>query len=182
MKKWSIALSILVVVAVTAYLGYRYYVPKAIAEAISSEEGSSIMPEKVQKKVKDFKVKVDENIEKLPELMEDVKIEYEDLLVIIDELDADEFFIAYDELKLREWDTTDDVFNIALKHISLEGYDLEKFRNTFNSNASVQKIEQWMKIIEDNELLTSMSIPVAKETAKRVLESKKEKILQKLEE
>jgi len=180
MKKWIIFLSILAVLTLLGYWAYRYYAPKVIANALVSEEGMSAMPEKVQRKVEALKTGVDNNIEKLPELMKELDVDFEDIEVMIDRADPDQFFDALDELKLQDWQTTDEVFDIGMKHISIEGYDLEKFRSSFNEYASIPKIQRMMEVVEQNEFITTMSVPVAKETAKRILRSKKEEILEKL--
>ncbi len=182
MKRLAIVIVILGVIGLIGYKVYEYYIPRAISKALTSGESSEILPTNVKKKVGTLKTKVDKNIDKLPSLMKQANITYDDLYVMIDKADADQFFAAFDEVKLADWETTNEVFDIGLKHISIDGYDLESFREPFNSYATTDKINQWMEIIEKNKLLASMSIPMAKETAKTLLETKKEDILKKMEE
>lgn len=181
MKKLTTFIIVLIVLASAGYLIYQFYLPKVVANALTSDDGMKMMPLKVKEEVEELKVQVSENMDKLPQLMEESKIEYEDLITIIDEADPDQFIETLEELKLNQWETADDAFDIAMKNIDIDGYDLEKFRTAFKNNASKEKIAQWVSMVEENELLTSLSIPMAKEIAKRVLESKKEEIIQELE-
>ena len=181
MKKLLITFLVIAVLAFIGYLVYQYYVPKAIANAITSQEDVDMVPSKIQNKVKELRIQVDENVDKVPELMIEAGVDYEDLVAMVDKAEPDQFFDVIEELKLQNWETTDDVFDIGLKHIEIEGYDLEKFRPIFNDYVTLDKIENGLGVLDENEFLAKMSIPVAKETARKILESRKEEILQKLE-
>ena len=180
MKKWILILFIGLLAF--CYWTYKYYAPKAIAKALISDETSGLVPQKLHKKVEALKEEVDENVNKLPRLLRESAIEYEDLAVIIDNVEADQLLEAFEEVKSQNWETTDEVFDIGVKHIELEVYELEKFRSLFNAYATKEKIEELVAIAEENQLLTNLSIPLLKETAKSILESRKEEILQKLKQ
>jgi vacuolar-type H+-ATPase subunit I/STV1 len=68
-----------------------------------------------------------------------------------------------------------------VKHIKINGYDLEIFRSAFVQHVTVEDINKAIRKIEENDLLASMSIPVAKETVKKVLESSRQEIQQELQ-
>jgi hypothetical protein len=176
MKKLIKFVLILAVIGVIAYAGYRYYLPSMIAEALISDEPSSLVPAEMQEKVERVKLKIDEEIEKLPAFMKENKIEYEDIQVIVDRADPDQFIDAYREIATTRITSTDQVFDIGMKHIRISGYDLEIFRAAFVENTSVEDIQKAIVKYEDNEFLTNMSFPVIKETAKKLLDSKKTEI------
>ena len=180
MKKWIIFLFILGAIAAGIYWAYTVYVPRKVADALVSEDGMAALPEKIQEQAKALKTEVEKQVAKVPELMEEADLEYKDLVNIIDEVDTDQVLDAFEELKLRDWKTTDDVFDIGLKHVSIPDYDLERFRSAFNDAVTTARVEEVLDAMEESKLLTSMSIPMIKETAKRLMETKKEEIEQKL--
>lgn len=180
MKKWVTFLIILCVLAIAIVWVYRFYFPQVVAEALVSEDSIAALPEQVQEQVKAIKSEVDKQMEKVPELMEEAELEYNDLVVIIEEIDSDQLLNALEELKSKNWQTTDEVFDIGLKHVSLKGYDLEKFRSSFNEAISEEQIEEVLNALGESQLLTSMSIQVMKEAARKLIEAKKEEIEEKL--
>lgn len=166
---------------VVCFFLLKRYVPVFIASSLTSDSESSVIPEKIAKKVDVVKTKVDDNVRKLPELMKNANLSYDDIMIMIDKSDPDEFITAYESLKNSDWLNENEAYDIAMDHISIEGYDLEMFRSTFVENVSTNKIKQMINIIEDNELISSISIPLAKATAKQILQSKKQFIVQELE-
>ena len=176
MKKLIIFVLMLAVIGAIAYAGYRYYLPSMIAETLMSDEPSSLVPAEMQEKVEAVKLKIDKEIEKLPVFMKEHKIVYEDLQVMIDRADPDQFIDAYVELATTRITSADQVFDIGMKHVRISGYDLEVFRAAFVENTSVEDIQKVIDKVEDNEFLTNMSFPVIKETAKKLLDSKKTEI------
>ena len=173
MKKLIKFVLVLAVIGLIAYAGYRYYLPSMIAETLISDEPSSLVPAEMQEKVEAVKLKIDKEIEKLPVFMKENKIAYKDLQVMIDRADPDQFIDAYVEIATTRITSTDQVFDIGMKHIRISGYDLEIFRAAFVENTSVEDIQKAIAKFDDYEFLTNMSFPVIKETAKKLLDSKK---------
>ncbi len=176
MKKLIGFVLILALIGVIGYVGYRYYLPSKIAETLTSDEPSGLVPAGMQKKVEAVKIKVDKEIEKLPVFMKENKIAYEDLQVMIDRADPDQFIDAYVEIATTRITSTNQAFDIGMKHIKIGGYDLEIFREAFIKNVSIEDMQEAIARYEDNEFLTTMSIPIIKQTAKKLLESKKVEI------
>jgi hypothetical protein len=173
MKRLIKFVLILAVLGVIAYAGYRYYLPSMIAETLISDEPSSLMPAELQEKVDTVKLKINKEIEKLPAFMKENKIAYEDLQIMVDRADPAQFISAYQEIATTRITSTNQVFDIGMKYIEISGYDLEIFRAAFVKNTSVEDIQKAITKYEDNEFLTNMSFPVIKETAKKLLDSKK---------
>jgi hypothetical protein len=176
MKKLFKFVLILAVIGVIAYAGYRYYLPSMIAETLMSDEPSSLVPARMQEKVETVKLKINKEIKKLPAFMKENKMAYEDLQIMIDRADPAQFISAYQEIATTRITSTNQVFDIGMKHIRISGYDLEIFRAAFVKNTSVGNIQKTIDKYEDNEFLTNMSFPVIKETAKKLLDSKKTEI------
>lgn len=172
---------ILGLLALVVYVGYTIYLPKAMTQALVENQDLERLPDQIKEEVALVKEEVEKQMDKLPELMKESDIEYEDLVAAIDEVDVDQIGSVIEELKLNNWETPDDVFDIATNHIELEGFDLEKLRPLFNEYVSQERIHELIERAEKNEFLTLLGIPMAKEFAKGILESKKDEILLQLE-
>jgi len=181
MKKLLKFVLIVLVLGLAAYGAYRFYLPSLIAEALTSDQPSALVPSAVREKLAKLKPEVDREIKKVPVFLKEHKIGYEDLQNIIDRASPNDFLEAYYEIAATRITSTNQVFDIGMKHIKINGYDLEIFRNLFIQNVTVEDINKAIKKIEENELLTSMSITVAKETLKKVLESSRQEIKQELD-
>jgi len=180
MKKLLKFLLVVALLGLIVYAGYRYYLPSMIAKTLTSEEPSALVPDAMQEKVGKLKVKIDREVDELPALLKETSLSVDDLEIIIDRANPDQFFSAIEELKNTTLTSTDQVFDICMKHISIDGYDLEVFRAPFVRNSSVGNIQDAIAKINRDDFLTSVSIPVLKETAKQVLASSKEEIMREM--
>jgi hypothetical protein len=162
------------------YAGYRYYLPSMIAKTLTSEEPSALVPDSMQEKVENLKVKINQEVEELPALLKETHLTVDDLTNMIDRADPAQFFRAIEELKNTPLTSTDQIFDICMKHIRIPGYDLEVFRGPFVRNSSVGNIREAIAKIDRDDFMTSVSVPVLKQTAKQVLAEYKEEITAEL--
>jgi len=176
MKKLFKFVLIMAVIGVIGYAGYRYYLPSIIAESLTSDEPSSLVPADMQEKIETVKTTINRDIKKLPAFMKENDIAYDDLKVMIDRVDPAQIIDAYEEIASTTIKSPDQVFDIGMRHIKIEGYDLEIFRATFVKNTSVESLQKAITKYEDNVFLTNMSFPVLKETAKELLKSRETEI------
>lgn len=180
MKKILIFILTVVLLCFSGYAGYRFYLPSMIATTLTSEKPSRFIPDDMQEKVKNLRLKIDREIDDLPVLLKETRLTVDDLLVMIDRANPDQFARAIEEIKNTSITSTNQIFDICMKHIKIDGYDLEVFRGPFVQNTSIRNIQEAIGKIEQNELITSMGIPVLKQTAKKILISSKEEILEKM--
>ena len=166
MKKLLKFILALVVIAVVAYAAYRYYLPSKIAESLTSGQKSSLVPDEIHEKVQVFKSKVAKDIGNLPELMVETNIDYDDLKTMLDRLDPGEASDALLEMASVNITSTDQAFDIVTKHVNIEGYELETFRDMFVRNSDVEEIQKTLKKVREHELFVTMGMPVAIEVAK----------------
>jgi hypothetical protein len=181
MKKLLKFVLIVLILGLAAYGGYRFYLPSLIAESLTSDQPSALIPSGMREKVTNLKTKVDREIKKVPVFLKEHKIGYEDLQNIIDRVSPGDLLDAYYEIATTRITSTNQVFDIGVKHVKINGYDLEIFRSAFVQHVTVEDINKAIRKIEENDLLASMSIPVAKETVKKVLESSRQEIQQELQ-
>jgi hypothetical protein len=180
MKKLLKFLLIVALLGLIVYAGYRYYLPSMIAKTLTSEEPSSLVPEAMQERVEKLKVKIDKEVEELPALLKETRLSVDDLETIIDRADPVQFFMAIEELKNTQLTSTDQIFDICMKHIKISGYDLEVFRAPFVRNSSVGNIQKAVAKIDPSDLMTKVSVPVLKQTAKQVLVNYKDEVMAEL--
>ena len=87
MKKLFKFLLAFIVVAAVAYTAYRFYLPSKVAESLTSEESSALVPDEVQEKIITFKERVTHDVGDLPRLMNESGITYADLKIMLDRVD-----------------------------------------------------------------------------------------------
>ena len=180
MKKLVIYFLVLAVIGIVAYAAYRYYLPSTIAESLKSGQKSSLVPDEIQQKVEAFKTSIASDVGNLPVLMTEVNIDYDDLKTMLDRLDPGEVSNALREMSSVSISSTEQAFDIVQKHVSIEGYDLEVFRDMFVRNSSVEEIRKTMEKLREYEFLFPVGMPVAKEVAKDLLESSRQEIEKQL--
>ena len=181
MKKTSKFILILVVIGIVAYAGYRYYLPSIIVESLKSDQTSLLVPDDLQEKVREFRSNISSDVGDLPVLMAEANIDYEDLRTMLERLNPDEVSNALREMSSISITSADQVFDIARKHVNIEGYDLEVFRDMFVRNNSVTEIREATEKFREHDFLITMGIPVAKEVAKDLLESARQEIERRLD-
>lgn len=181
MKKLLIIILILAIILAIAYAAYRYYLPSKIAESLKSGQESSLVPAEVQQKVKVFKTKIARDVGNLPPLMDEVGIDYDDLKTMLDRLEPGEVSDALREMSSTSITSAGQAFDIVVEHVSIEGYELEKFRDMFIRNSNVKEINKVMAKVSEHELLVTMGMPVAIEVAKDLLETSRPEIEKQLE-
>lgn len=180
MKKLLIFILAIALLGFAGFAGYRVYLPNMIATTLTSEEPSRLIPDGMLEKVKDLRVKIDREVDDLPVLLIETRLTVDDLLIMIDRANPDQFEKAIEEIRNTSVTSTDQIYDICMKHIKIDGYDLEVFRGPFVQNTSVRNIQEAIGKLEQNEFITSMGIPVLKQTAKQILISSKEEIMDKM--
>jgi len=180
MKKFVIYLLVLVAVGIVAYTAYRIYLPSTIAESLKSGQKSSLVPDELQEKVTALKTSVARDVGNLPDLMAEASIDYDDLQTMLDRLDPAEVTSALREISSVDITSTGQAFDIVKKHVSIEGYDLEVFRDMFIRNSSVEDVRKAIDNIREYEFFFPVGIPVAKEVARDLLEASRLEIEKRL--
>jgi len=178
MKKILIIIAALAVFLVVGfYTARNYLLPQIIAKSVNSDKPApSYLPKKIENTVNSVKKGIDENFDQLPIILNKLNLDFDDLIRIIDNVDAKEIMKAQNELYNSDIQSTNQAYDIVVKNVHLQGYDLEIFRPIFNEKMTVRKINKFIKIAEDHQLQTSISIPMARNTAKQILMNNREKI------
>ncbi len=178
MKK---VLTVLLVLLVLATLGslifYRFYMPKMVATTITSDEPPpSILPEKVKKTIIKARVELDKQMTDVPVKLEQLGLTFDDVIDIVEVVDTDQIEAAIEELQSTELKSVDQAFDIGLKHVNVDGYDLSIFREVFKEKATLDKIRKGLLKTRDNDLMTAIRITVARETVRQILIERRDKV------
>lgn len=181
MKKLLKLILVLVVVAIAAYMSYRYYLPSTIAESLTSGNKSSLIPDELQKSLEALKSKTSTDVGDLPVLMVEANIDYLDLETMLNRLDPKEASNALVEMSSVSITSAEQVFDILVENIEIEGYQLEVFRDMFIRNNDVEEIRNALSKVKGHEYLINMGMPVAIEMAKDMLESSRPEIEKQLD-
>jgi len=185
----SKAIRIAVVTLVIVCLGLaaffyfqRKIVPNLIAKSLrTNSEESYLIPGRLKPTIAKARIELNKQMDSIPKLLNSLHLTFDELIYITETLDANQVIQSINELSKTELRDTDQVFNILKKNITIEGYDLELFRNAFKEKVTLDKVERALKKINDNQLTTTVSIPVARETVKQVLFDNREKLERNLE-
>ena len=181
MQKILSFILVLLVIGVIAYVAYRYYLPYQVSKSITSGQESPLLPDEVQKQVDAFKTRIAGDVGDLPVLMKRADIDYDDLKTMLDRLDPADVTRTLQEMSSVSITSVNQAFDIIVKHVDIEGYELESFRGVFVNNSSVEDIHNAMANVRKHAFLVPIAMPVAKEVAKDLLESSRQEIEKQLE-
>lgn len=182
MKVLKITLFLVVVLGVAAWLGYTFYVPRMVSNTISTGEIPAVIPQKYHPKIKETREKVNEEIRKLPEVMNKYNLSYDELLAFANEVENDEILSALQELKSTELSSSGQAFDIALQHISADLPQSDKVRQLFSDKVPVEKIQSEIIKMEESELPLSVEVDLARRIGIEILREKKTEIEERLEQ
>lgn len=170
-----------VVIGLLAYSAYRYYLPATIAESLKSDQYTSLIPEETRQRLEDFKSTVARDVGDLPLLMLEANLDYDDLQIMLERLDPANVSDALLEMSAVTVVSSDQAFDILAKHITIEGYELEQFRNMFVRSNDVDDIRKAMDTVRQYKYLIPLSMQVGKEFARDLLKSARAEIEARLD-
>lgn len=182
--KIIIALSILLLaVAGIGYYYINFVLPEEIAKSLThaEEPGNNLIPKKIIEKTREGKKILSEKMVIVDSELDSLNLTYDDLAIIINEVDPAEVIKTLDILNSTELHSVDQVFEIGKENITVDHIDVEIFRESFKKHFDLVLIEKILYKIEENDLINSISVPVAKKTAKQILKEREKKIRKELE-
>ena len=180
-KAVFISIAIVAILAIGGVALYNYMLPKMIVAAINSDDPPpAILPPKVKKKVQVIKDNINERVDQIAVVLDTSDLEFDDILMLVDKVDADEVIATINMLQQTEIVDNEQVFDIVIDNINFHGFDVERFREPFKKHVRVKRIQRTLRRIQEEDLLNAISVPVARRTAKMLLEEKREQIESRL--
>src|SRR5688500_18171351 len=123
-------------VAIGGYIFYKSYLPGIIAKAIVNDATPTYIPTRIMNKVDELRAPFNKGADEMIAEMKRNNIELNDVLVLVDNANEKEAYNFLTELNQENPQTTNQVFDIAKKHLKAD-FDVEIFREAFVSNVDM---------------------------------------------
>jgi hypothetical protein len=182
MKKsigWIIA--ILLIVGIGGFIFYKFYLPDLVADALVTKRGlPPYVPKHIKIRVQKYKAPINKGAEDVIHTIHHAHISLEDVFKTIDETEEEQVYAVINELKTTPLKNTNQVFDIAKKHLHTE-FDVEVLREPFNKNVDMKLIKKGMDYANAYRNDASISPDMAKAVIKRILLQKEKEFNQAME-
>jgi hypothetical protein len=139
-----ILLSLIAIVGLGGFLFYKYYLPEMVAEAIVSEELPAYVPDRVKAKIEHYKAPINQVSSDVIREIHQSDVSIDLILKAVDDTQEADVYAALHEVNERKPETTDEVFNVAKKHIQAD-FDVELLRSSFNKNVNMKMVNKAIK-------------------------------------
>jgi hypothetical protein len=169
MKKllWVI-LILAITFCVAGFVFYKLYLPALVADVLTKAETPSYVPAFVQNKIEKYKVPINKGAGDFVTELHRQNVPVQEVINTIDETSEEEIEAALNELKDQDIKTTDEAFDIIVRHVNSE-MNLEIFRAPFKRNVEVKTIQKFLSDDDFNTYRESLDPAMVKEVAKKVL-------------
>ena len=139
------------------------------------------IPEVVKDRLKTGKKAVDPEMKVVDDELKRLDVTYDDLELVIRDIDTDEVIKTVEVLNNSEFTSTDQVFDIVRENIKVDHLDVEIFRETFRNYITMDMVNVALRHVEENDALANLTIPVAKETVLKIIRERKQDVERELE-
>jgi hypothetical protein len=170
LNKPLLVVGLLIALAISGYIGFKYYMERMIANAIvSSNELPAYLPEKVKEKVMKVRVPVNQGADVIITTMhESKKVTLDQILNAIDNVTEEQAYAMLESLNKTKVENTDQVFDLAKKQFPVD-FDVEIFRKAYHQKVSMRLIKK--AIVHGNRLKENqdMDFESARSIIKQIL-------------
>lgn len=169
-------------VFLAGFLYVRHILPQQVAEnVVNNTNHYPLMPEPIERKIRTGQRILKRNVNMLEKELPRLNLNFNDLLIIVDEADANEVIKTINILHNTDLQTSEQAFEIVHENIHVNHVDIAVFKPLFIKHITVDRIKKGVQKIKANDLILNMSVPVAKATLKSTLIEKRKKIEQELD-
>jgi hypothetical protein len=181
MRKFLLLVVLLVaLVAAGAFIIYKYYLTDFIANAIVTESVPAYIPKRMQSKIEAISAPLNKGTEAMLDNMHHSEISIEQVVKVVENTSEQQAYSMLDELNDSKPTSTDEVFDIAKKHVSAD-FDVEVFRKPFNDHVTMKQVKQAMNYANLNRKTNDVDIMTAKAIIKKILLQKEKEYQQSAE-
>jgi hypothetical protein len=173
MKRLSIFLMILGILAAGAYYAYQYFLPTYVAHSITSETDHSWIPFDAHSKITKIKKPVNEIATEVVKRIHDSNISIDDVIKAIDDAKEEQAYAMLDELNAKQTENPDEVFSMAKKYFPVK-FNVEIFREPFNQKLTEAHIRKALRLANQYKDQEELDAETAKSILKKVLLQKEE--------
>jgi hypothetical protein len=169
MKRFLVVLIVTcLVLCAIGYGLYRFYLPGIIAKAIIAEDTPSYIPKRLMNKVDEFRAPVQKGADEMVIQLKRNNIPLDKALELVENTNEEVANNFLEELNASNPKSTNEVFNIAKKHLSAD-FDLEVFRDAFVQNVNMKTIHKAMNYANTNQRTKDLDIETGREIVKQIL-------------
>jgi hypothetical protein len=156
---------ILALIAGTIYL----FLPKIISSTLHGGALSTLLPEGIQKSIKNSKNLISDNIDQL----EEYGLSTDDAIQIVSSTDFDTVEACFEDIQNSSITNSSSLLDKVSEYIDLSAADLNKIKSTYYTEFKEGELNQLMTDLRDSPLMSRLNFRVIKETIIEVLKSEK---------
>jgi hypothetical protein len=175
-----ITMSALLAFCLFSYYAYKMLLPTVIAETITGETSTSLLPKKVVAKIDEYKKPINVTTEDILFEMDSLHIPFELVLKYVDNVKKETIIKTYHEIEAQGTTDRNAIFDIVKKNVTVTEMDPEILRGTFLKYATEPRISRVMNYIKMHHLLDEIDVSLSREVIKKVLIQKKDEINKRL--
>lgn len=169
MKKLAIAfLIILAILVAGGYYIYQAMIPKIVAKAVISDSASVYIPKRFRRHVEEIRKPLNRGTEAMINKMHAAELPLEEVIQAVDDITEEQAYAFIDEMNQRQPTTTDQVFDLAVKHFPTD-FDPEIFREPFNDHFDMTQIRRALVYANFNRQSQDIDMATAKAIVKNIL-------------
>ena len=176
-KLLLLVVMLITLAAVGGLIFYRYYLADFIANAIVTESVPAYIPKRMQSKIEAISEPLNKGTEAMLTNMHQSQISIDQVVKVVEKTSEQQAYGLLDELNNSKPTTTDEVFNIAKKHVPAD-FDVEVFRQSFNDHVTMKQVRQAMNYANLNRKTNDVDITTAKAIVKKILLQKEKEYQQ----
>jgi hypothetical protein len=169
-----------VLIGAGLWYSYKRIIPRMVAKAIVEDTDPGVLPEQYVEKIRRVRKPANRAAEKIVREIDSLDIPFSAFLRLIDETENEALVETITALKSQEPSTTNEVFNIIKEHIPSKEFDLEILRKPFLKYATMDRYDQGLQYIDNNQVIEQIEEMPFREIVKEVLIQKRAEIDQKL--
>jgi hypothetical protein len=180
-KKFLIwVLALIAAAAIGAFIFYKLYLPRIVAEAIvKGEDELAYMPDFVQTRIRKYRAPVNEAADDVIRELHKSGITMEQITEAIDKTGESQVDGLLAELANTELKSTNQVFDIATKHLQVD-FDVEPLRAPFNENVDLDMVRSAIERAQQHRKDEAVDAEMAKAIFKQILLQKEAEYQQKV--
>lgn len=175
-----VSISILLVIFLLILYAYKMLLPTIIAETITGETSSSILPKKVVAKIDEYKKPINATTEDMLFEMDSLHIPFDLVLKYVDNVKKETIIKTYNEIEAQKTMDRNAIFDIVKRNVTVTELDPEILRSTFLKYATEPRISRVINYIKMHRLLDEIDVSLSRDVIKKVLSQKKDEINKRL--
>lgn len=174
----------LISLAVFIFLGWlvmNYLLPSMIVRVVDSDRLVEMLPEEMGQNLLEVRHIIDEHVDEIPQTLDDLNYSFDDMIEFIDDIEEKNMKEIYEEVNMEDSLSADEAFDIIKSHITLDGVDIEHYREQFKNQFDEERFVNALKVANGPDLPFSSNVELVKQVAKRILMQRKAVIESKLD-